>query len=300
MDQVLVVDRATGQKIVEPAWGERSLRWFYPPERLPLWKSWLRKQAVQLGFPTRAMGWWFSRPKSRALIEPFCEQFGVEISDFIVPEGGYRSFNEFFQRHLRSGKRPLSGGPEVIICPSDGRVRIYKELPGSLEIKGRRVGLRDLLGDGPGLEALQDSSVALIRLCPFDYHRFHYPTGGRVQTRNILPGPLWSVHPWAERAMPDVWWRNRRDCDWVASPFGPYAYVAIGATGVGAIIETSEVGCEVSRGEERGAFALGGSALALFFPRKSVQWDEDLCRHTKSGLETYCQMGTCLGRWRQS
>ena len=42
--------------------------------------------------------------------------------------------------------------------------------------------------------------AALVsRLCPVDYHRFHFPTSGRAGPCHVINGPLFSVNPIALR-----------------------------------------------------------------------------------------------------
>ena len=38
-------------------------------------------------------------------------------------------------------------------------------------------------------------AIVISRLCPVDYHRFHFPTHGRASEPKLLNGFLFSVNP---------------------------------------------------------------------------------------------------------
>jgi phosphatidylserine decarboxylase len=292
-----VIERKTGQLQPEPPWGEGALAWFYPVGREASWVARsLRWILAHTSLPHHVAGWWFSRPRSKELIPAFCEQFQVRLEDFQIPAEGWRSFNDFFMRRLNEQARPLASSPCAITCPGDGRVRAYSTTPAQLMIKGQAHDLAGFLGD-PALAAeFEGGCCALVRLCPCDYHRFHFPFGGEILSQTSLPGALFSVHPWADAHVPDAWWRNARVVTVVQTPFGRYACVAIGATSVGSIQMSASAGT-VETGAEWGAFALGGSALALFFKPGQVTLDADLLLNTQAGRETLTPARSQIGIW---
>jgi len=55
--------------------------------------------------------------------------------------------------------------------------------------------LRKLLGDDGLAARFHDGAMVLSRLCPVDYHRFHFPVAGRPSAPCLINGPLfWSIH----------------------------------------------------------------------------------------------------------
>ena len=65
---------------------------------------------------------------------------------------------------------------------------------------------------------------------------------------------------------------------------------------VGSIIMTVKIGDWVSKGDELGYFAFGGSTIVTLFPvsgqRKAVKFDRDLMQNSGEQLETLIKMGT--------
>lgn len=293
-----VVERTTGRVVPEQPWGESALAWFYPQAGRPGWSTRaLRSILAHTSLPHHIMGWWFSRSASRSLIPEFCQTFGVRVEDFDQPEQGWGSFNDFFMRRLRPGARPLPEDPCALVCPGEGRVRAYASTPARLLIKGQRHALADFFDDPELARTFEGGSCLLVRLCPSDYHRFHFPVSGEILQQKTLPGSLYSVHPWAERHKPDAWWRNARSLTLLQTAWGKTACFAIGATGVGSIL-LSQTSGSVQAGDEWGAFALGGSALAICFEPGSVQLDPDLLVYTAEGKEALCEVLSRVGQWR--
>ena len=86
----------------------------------------------------------------------------------------------------------------------------------------------------------------------------------------------------------DVFTDNKRSVVVANSPtFGKIAYIAIGALLVGSIQFTNITqGRTLSKGEEVGYFAFGGSTIILVFQKDRVKWDQDLLNTSKDGLES--------------
>ena len=63
----------------------------------------------------------------------------------------------------------------------------------------------------------------------------------------------------------------------------------IGASDVGSVQPLVKAGARVSKGDEVGVFAMGGSLVATVFRRGAVAFDADLLRHSARG----CEVGRC-------
>ena len=68
---------------------------------------------------------------------------------------------------------------------------------------------------------------------------------------------------------------------------------------VGTIGHSVIDGQMVSKGDELGWFAFGGSTLLLVVSEGMVEWDEDLRLNCQASLETLVQHGTRIGRRQQ-
>ena len=72
---------------------------------------------------TRALGHLTEARVPSALLNPvldiYTRAYNVDLSEAIVPEEGFGTFNEFFTRRLRDGLRPVDADPNVLISPAD-------------------------------------------------------------------------------------------------------------------------------------------------------------------------------------
>ncbi|MDA8634691.1 phosphatidylserine decarboxylase, partial [Verrucomicrobiales bacterium] len=139
--------------------------------------------------------------------------------------------------------------------------------------------------------------TALIsRLCPTDYHRYHFPLDGVPGEPRLINGLLYSVNPVAlERRLAYLWENKRQVTEISDSPVGGYLFLEIGATNVGSIVNTSTPKQPVSRGTEKGTFRFGGSMVITIFPEGKFQPDEDLAEQSAVGVELYARMGDRAG-----
>ncbi len=139
-------------------------------------------------------------------------------------------------------------------------------------------------------------SMLISRLCPSDYHRFHFPVGGIPSETWLLNGWLYSVSPIALRRNLRYLIENKRMVTLVESPvFGTVAQIEVGATNVGTIRQFFESGRPVQKGEEKGLFAFGGSCVITLFERGRITFDADLVESSARQIEVYARMGERLG-----
>lgn len=288
-------NRYTGEVEEEKVYGEGFLRWVYgnPLGRLALWGVARRR------FFSRFYGWRMNQPGSRSKIEPFIESYGVNEDEFLETKESYENFNAFFSRRLRDGARPVVGAAGEVVFPADGRHFAVPEL-GKEEgvfVKGQRFDLARLLGDHELAEEFEGGTLVLSRLCPVDYHRFHFPVGGRAGEAVRIGGELFSVSPLALRRRLSYLWENARARVVIEhSPVGKVVTVDIGATCVGSIQYTFEPGGELEMGDEKGFFAFGGSSTVTVFKRGRVVLEEDLIGYGATNLEVYARMGDRMGK----
>lgn len=291
---VLFHNRYTGQVEEEVIYGDRSLRWTYEtaPGRC------LLNLLIRRPFFSRYYGRLMDKPASKARIEPFIEQYGVDASEFAQEPGEFGSFNEFFYRRLKPEARPIAAGDGIACFPADGRHLAYQDisdLPGFIA-KGQRFDLRRFLGDDRLAERYADGAALVSRLCPVDYHRYHFPCGGMPGETRLINGWLYSVNPIALRRNVGYLVENKRACCTIDSPeFGRVLYAEIGATCVGSMVNTYTPGERVEKGAEKGYFRFGGSCTILLFEKGRLRFDSDLIKNTGEYLETYARMGDRLG-----
>lgn len=62
----------------------------------------------------------------------------------------------------------------------------------SFRIKGRNFNLPNLLQDNDLADKLNGGSLAIFRLAPQDYHRFHMPTKGTIKSIQSIEGTYYT------------------------------------------------------------------------------------------------------------
>jgi phosphatidylserine decarboxylase len=215
----------------------------------------------------------------------------------------YKNFNEFFYRKLHPGARPVQNldDPTAFCSPADCRLTVFGSIDLAKEfwIKGKNFNIPNLLGITPQeAKAFDGASIAIFRLAPADYHRFHCPLDGVVGDVRHLPGQYYTVNPQAVNEPGfDVFTANTRSVLTLTHTLTgkEIAFVAIGALLVGSIVFTVEKGQNVKRGDELGYFAYGGSTVVCIFPKDMIEFDADLLKYSSKPVETLMKAGWSLG-----
>lgn len=293
------IDGESGERCEEQVYGAAWIRWLYGT-----WPGRLISALVALPPFSRVYGWFQDRPCSRKKIQPFIEQFQIRMEDFLPEEGAsaqvpYSSFNAFFTRGVAEGARPFAPGDDFP-APCDARYFAYGALNDAVTVpvKGALFKAGALIGDSEWTDCFENGPGFIARLCPVDYHRYHYPDDGRVLASWRIPGALHSVNPWALAERADIFMINERQVSILETAhFGRLAYVEVGATCVGRIVQT-HFGETFSRGEEKGMFLFGGSTVIVIGEPGRWQPDEVLVQRTREGIETYLKLGAKLATAR--
>jgi phosphatidylserine decarboxylase len=286
-------NRYTQKVELETVYGQRWLEWTYHTAAGRICLHGLVKRAAF----SRFYGWLMDRPGSRKRVAPFIERFSVDAAEFAEEPSAYRTFNQFFYRRLKPGARPLAGGEETALLPADGRHLAFPDVEAAdgFYVKGRKFSLAALLADGELAERFRRGSMLISRLCPVDYHRFHFATAGEARPARTIPGPLFSVSPVALRQRVEWLAENKRSLTRLRSPvFGEMVCLEVGATNVGGTVQTYQPG-PVDRGAEKGYFKFGGSCVILLFEPGRIRFADDLVSHSREQREVYARMGDRLG-----
>jgi phosphatidylserine decarboxylase len=278
----------------EQVYGGTWLRWTYETSLGRLALALLVKRAVV----SRYYGWKMSLRSSASRVLPFVADYDLDVDEFAKKVFAYKTFNEFFYRALREGARPIAPGERVAVLPADGRHLAFPNLDAAAGFyaKGQKFSLAAFLGRADLAAEFAGGSMLISRLCPVDYHRFHFPVGGVPGEARLINGWLYSVSPLALRRHLAYLWENKRMVTLLESPeFGRVALCEVGATMVGSIFQTFAPGHSVAKGAEKGLFKFGGSCVVTIFKPGRIRLDEDLVQQSAAGLEVYARMGERLG-----
>lgn len=286
---VTFFNRYSQKMETEAIYGESYLKFIYgnPLGKLALWA------AVKRSFFSKWYGSRMSAQSSAKKISPFISDYNLDSSQFVDSLANFKSFNDFFSRKLKSSSRPIHGTDDQLIFPADGRHIVVNDLSREQAIwaKGQSFNLKKLLGSAERAERYKHGSVLISRLCPTDYHRFHFPCSGIISESELMNGYLYSVNPIALMRNISYLWQNKRSITELNSDnFGKLCLLEVGATCVGGIIQTYDQG-NVRKGQEKGYFRFGGSMTMIFLEPGVVTFSDDLLEQSKNGIELYALMG---------
>ncbi|WZL75056.1 phosphatidylserine decarboxylase [Clostridiaceae bacterium 35-E11] len=296
MMDIYYIDRKTGEKKKEVVAGERFLKWIYDTKQGNTLLELLVKKKVFsfLYGKLQDMSW------SKRKIKKFVENLSIDMTEADRENiYDYENFNDFFARKLKETARPISKDCEQLISPADGRVLAYENIDMNrmVQIKGNFYKLEELFQDNELARNYEEGTCIIVRLCPADYHRFHFPDSGVPGTSKQIKGQYYSVNPMALGKLTDIYCRNKREITFFRSDhFGEIVFVEVGATCVGSIIQTYIPDKHVKKGGEKGYFKFGGSTVILFLKKNKVKIDEDIVYNTQKGIETKANMGETLGK----
>jgi phosphatidylserine decarboxylase len=130
-------------------------------------------------------GKWMDSPESISLVEKWMGELGDKMNDYVIPDDGYKSFNEFFTRKLIND-RPISGEDDdsVVVSPADAIVNMIDDNLSidntDLPVKTQRLNVRELLNNSGYAEHFEGGTAVSCILMPDVYHHYHAPVSGWV------------------------------------------------------------------------------------------------------------------------
>ena len=110
------------------------------------------------------------------------------------------TFNQFFYRKLKPDARPVEApdDPTRLVSAADCRMMTFETVNEAtrLWIKGREFSVARLLGEAYRDQAdrYNGGAVAIFRLAPQDYHRFHSPVDGKIGPMTYIAGEYYTVN----------------------------------------------------------------------------------------------------------
>ncbi|MBO4759681.1 MAG: phosphatidylserine decarboxylase [Spirochaetaceae bacterium] len=230
---------------------------------------------------------------SAFLIKGFVRKNNINTDDYQTD--GIKSFNEFFRRRIKEGRRTFDFEPSHLCAPCDGLLSVWKiEKDTVIPAKQSEYTVTSLLKDEALAKEYEDGLCLVFRLCVDNYHRYCYADSGKKGCNIFIPGVLHTVRPVALRARP-VFSENCREYTTIESPvFGRLVQMEVGAMLVGRIVNLEGEGT-AERGKEKGFFEYGGSTIILLLKRDAVQIQAQILQNSALGIETPVKMGEVIG-----
>ena len=231
---------------------------------------------------------------SRVLIPGFIRRAGIDTGEYDLSE--IRSFNDFFCRPIKPGRRPVDMDPTALIAPCDGRLTAVPIERGTvLAVKQSRWSVAQLLQNDALAARLEGGVCLVFRLCVDNFHRYSWFDSGEKGRNIFLPGKLHTVRPVALGEVP-VFTENCREYAVIDSDsFGCAVQAEIGAMLVGRIVNNEPGPCRVRRGEEKGRFEYGGSTVLVLLQKNAAVLRPDILEASANGTETEVRLGERIG-----
>lgn len=228
-------------------------------------------------------------------IDKFIKKNKIDMTDY--PDRKYNSFNDFFTRKVKKGKRPFSKKPDDLISVADSKLLVYKiNERTEMNIKGKTYTVRELLRDKKLSLEYKNGMCLVFRLTVDDYHRYSFMDDGKVLRTKKINGILHTVGPIAFKRY-KVFKENQREyCILKTKNFEDVIQMEIGALMVGKIVNHDIK--TFKRGDEKGYFLFGGSTVVLLFKENVIDIDEDIMKNSNLGIETRVKLGEVIGKRR--
>lgn len=287
-------NRKTKDYEVEKVAGEKYLNWTYSsPVGMTLLESIIKKKAF-----SKIYGSYCDSKRSKNKVHNFINEFDIDMSLCQDNLDSFTCFNDFFIRKLSAEARPIDMNSNILISPGDGKLLAYTniDMDNLVQVKGYTYSLSELIQDKNVAAKYNNGVCMILRLCPTDYHRFHFLDSGTCDDAIKIKGHYYSVNPVALNKVQKLFCQNKREWSTFHSDnFGDLLYVEVGATCVGSIIQTYTTGSKVKKGDEKGYFKFGGSTVVLFFEKDRIILDEDILKQSSLGYETAVLFGEAIG-----
>jgi phosphatidylserine decarboxylase len=239
-------------------------------------------------------GHFLDSPASVGGLQTFYADPAMKLDDYYVAPSGWLTFNQFFAREIKPGKRPIAGlgDLETVVSPADS---VYKGVfpiteNATLEVKGISHKISDLLQDSEHGHRFKGGLFTHYFLSITDYHRFHVPFAGTVVEKKFVPGFAYIgvfKRPDGSTYLTDGQsYQFKQQRGVVVMKTDELGYVAILPIGMGPVSSvelTPDVGATLHKGEELGFFQFGGSDVIVLFQKDAVNITAEPGKHYLQG-----------------
>ena len=241
-----------------------------------------------------AKGQFLDTTASTSGIPSFTARPNYKIGDYFVEPSGWLTFNQFFAREVKPGKRPIAEprNDRVIVSPADATFAGKWDIDANskVTVKGISWPLAQLLDGSPYQNAFEDGIFAHMFLHPDDYHRYHVPVAGQIkEVRNIHGRVYMDVARRPDGTFYGIDGETyqidqERGLIIIDSPeAGLVAVLPVGMCFVSSVNLTPEVGARLQKGDEFGFFLFGGSDIVMLFQNNKVVIDAEVGRKYLQG-----------------
>lgn len=228
---------------------------------------------------------WFGRD-AQAAMPTFVEDF---ICDPTQPHHGFASWDDFFTRQFREGRRPVASPEDDNVIANSCESAPYRiaqsvKLRDHFWIKAQPYSLYHMLAGDPLVDQFAGGTVYQAFLSALSYHRWHSPVSGKIIKTRILDGSYYAealsegydpagpndsqgyITQLASRALIFIEADN--------PTIGLMCCLYVGMAEVSSNDITVYEGQRVEKGDQLGMFHFGGSTHCLIFrPQVNLEFD---------------------------
>ena len=228
---------------------------------------------------------WFGRDAKKAM-PTFADDYQCRPDQ---PYYGFASWDDFFTRQFRDGRRPVAGPADDAVianaCES-APYRLVKGVKGNdaFWIKGQPYSLYHMLAGDPMVGQFEGGTIYQAFLSALSYHRWHSPVSGKIVKTTLVDGSYYAeaLSAGFDPAGPN---ESQGYITQVASralifieadnpDIGLMAVMFVGMAEVSSNEITVYEGQHVNKGDQLGMFHFGGSTHCLIFrPQVKLQFD---------------------------
>ena len=217
----------------------------------------------------------------------------------LYEHGPFKNYADFFLRQFKPGMRNFPNETRIMGAFAEGRVLAYEEITPYhvYPVKGAYLSADKLLNNKDLAQKFMGGPIIIIRLCPIDYHHFHFFDHGKITKTWRVGGVYHSVNVLALKHKGDIFIENERQITLMETEnFGKVAYIEVGAMCVGKIIQEDPHCREFQRGQLKGHFEFGASTLILLGQKGKWRPSEDILIHSIENRESFIKLGDEIAR----
>lgn len=242
-------------------------------------------------------GQFMDSPESTAYIDEWMSDPNSHMEDFLIPPGGFNSFNQFFTRELNpdSNPRPISSPDDdsIVTASADTIINMILSdltLKTMINVKGRQISMENLLDGSKFAKNFVGGTAVSCVLMPNVYHHYHSPVKGKIVEGKDIPG-IYNGIVDGEHWFNDMSNPGQGNTDFSlfeefhrayyiieTERFGHVAMVPVGLNTISRItpslvgdassyVPPGEKPVAVAKGQKLGHFAYGGSLNILMFEK---------------------------------
>jgi len=240
-----------------------------------------------------ARGRFMDSRESTKSISKWLSDPSIQIEQYVVPENGFQSFNQFFTRDLKPGTRTVAGATDdsVLVAPTDCVLNMIESLTPETRIKTKlqqSLNVKELLNGSDYARFFENGAALSCILLPATYHHYHAVASGEVvESDENVSGSYWGNPDFfaflnngniGYGSSYSIFEHFRRGYFVIRTrEFGHVAMVPVGLDTIGSVVfeekfrnVTPGKRVPVNKGEKLGHFAYGGSLVILLFEKDVV------------------------------